>query len=132
MMAASYQYSVRPNGIHQFEIAEYTDRTTDLVMDEINQIFFMSSDKRAPLFILLEVQNAEIYYLRGIILRLKDVIRTFPEHKNFFNAIVLKDSTLLDIADTLMRTLIQREQIQYFTDPEKARFWLRLEKQKLS
>ena len=130
MMTSTYQYIVTTNKIHKFQILEYNEQIIDLLIDDINHIFHMVSSD-TPIFLLIEMQNTEIVYLRQMILRLKDIVRTYPQHNRLYTAIVIEDVTLLDIADTLMRTLIQRERIQYFTDAEKARFWLRLEKQKI-
>lgn len=130
-MTSPYQYVVTTHNIHKFQIVQYDERTIDLLIDDISHIFhIVSSD--TPIFLLIEMQNTEVFYLRQMILRLKDIVRAYPNHSTLYTAVVIKDVKLLDIANTLVQTLIQRERIQYFTDPEKARFWLRLEKQKIS
>ena len=82
------------------------------------------------IYLLLNLRESGMLPLRHFTARMRELNQQCPNHPALHMALALNDSTLADVTSALMRTIMRRDSAQYFTDIDKAYFWLKMEQDK--
>ena len=81
-------------------------------------------------YCLLDLRPSGMLPIRYLTYQMRRLHTRYPNHEPIHIAMVLNDGLMLNMSQVLLRTVMQRDRAQYFTDMDKARDWLRLEQKK--
>ena len=115
--------------MQEIRLTENTSTAVDVLAETLHELHHLA-DKTQNQYILLDLRLADMEHLRQLILHMRDIKRIYQHQAPSFFAMVLAENMLIDIADALLKTLSQREQVQYFINCTSATLWLRLEQKK--
>ena len=81
-------------------------------------------------YCLLDLRPSGMLPIRYLTHQMRRLHNRYPHHHPIHIAIVLDDGLMLNMSQVLLRTVMQRDRAQYFTEMDKAREWLLLEQKK--
>ncbi|MGB7340181.1 MAG: hypothetical protein WBC91_14890 [Phototrophicaceae bacterium] len=116
------------NNSHELVFAEASRNAIDQFLGMLVE-FFEASNGEA-FYIVLDMRHSGMLPLRYLTKSLRRVLERYPDHTRASIAIVLEDPQLLDVTRALLRTIMHREVVQYFTQIDKAHLWLKIVKNK--
>ncbi len=116
------------NNIHELVFSEASRNAIDQFLEMLVS-FYQETPGEHP-YIILDMRESGMLPLRYLTKSLRRLFERYPEHESANIAIVLEDPQMLHVTRALLRTIMRRETVQYFTKIEKARFWLKLEQNK--
>ena len=106
-------------------LAEFGAEEAQEAIDILGQIAMSQS----PAYALIDMRGHYVLPLRDFSAQLKRLYRDLPETQPLFLAMVV-DSSVVGVLSTIVKTLVRRETIQYFTNMDKAKMWLSIERTK--
>jgi hypothetical protein len=124
MSHISYHQTVE--GTHVIDVlSEFGAEESQEAIDILGQIAMNQS----PAYGLMDIRGHYVLPLRDFSAQLKRLYREMPEGQTLFIALVV-DASVIGVLSTIVKTLIRRDSIQYFTNVEKAKMWLTIERNK--
>jgi hypothetical protein len=96
---------------------------------EAIDILGQAAMQQSSSFALMDMRGHYVLPLRDFSAQLKRLYRDLPETQPLFLAMVV-DSSVVGVLSTIVKTLVRRESIQYFTNIDKAKMWLSIERNK--
>ena len=81
-------------------------------------------------YCILDLRPSGMLPIRYLTYQMRRLHNRYPNHEPIHIAIVLDDGLMLNMSQVLLRTVMQRDRAQYFTEMSKAREWLLLEQKK--
>lgn len=119
-------YHQSSEGNHVIEVlSEFGLEEAQEAIDILGQIAINQS----PAFALIDMRGHYVLPLRDFSAQLKRLYRDLPENQPLYLAMVV-DSSVVGVLSTIVKTLVRRESIQYFTNIDKAKMWLGIERTK--
>ncbi|MGB7339639.1 MAG: STAS/SEC14 domain-containing protein [Phototrophicaceae bacterium] len=123
-MAITYHQNV--DGTHIIKI-ESNSAVPVLIRDVVTllvDIHYQSHHNSA--YIVLDFERYDQFPLREFVMCLKQFYRDVE--MNQLRVALVVQSSLVRVLEAVVKTLVTRESIQYFTDTERALLWLHLER----
>jgi hypothetical protein len=119
-------YHQSGEGTHVIDVlAEFGSEESQGVIDILMQVGMSQS----PAYGLIDMRGHYVLPLRDFSAQLKRLYRDLPENQPLFLAMVV-DASVVSVLSTIVKTLVRRESIQYFTNIDKAKMWLSIERNK--
>ena len=81
-------------------------------------------------YCILDLRPSGMLPIRYLTYQMRRLRTAYPQHKPVHIAVVLDDKLMLNMSQVLLRTVMHRDNAQYFTTMDKARAWLHLEQNK--
>lgn len=116
------------NNIHELVFAESSRQAINQFLDKLVEFYEQAGDEH--LYIVLDMRQSGMLPLRSLTQSLRSLLQTYPDHDAATIALVLDDPQMLDVTEALLKTIMRRDTIQYFTQLDKARLWLSIEQNK--
>lgn len=116
------------NNIHELVFAEASHDAIDQFLGMLVD-FYEETNGDNP-YIILDMRESGMLPLRYLTKSLRRLFERYPEHESAKIALVLEDPQMLNVTRALLRTIMKRESVQYFTKMDKARLWLKIEQNK--
>ncbi|MEL6308726.1 MAG: hypothetical protein AAFN11_19235 [Chloroflexota bacterium] len=120
-------YISMDNNTHELVFNEATRKATDEFIALWAKWQTMQSGN---LYIVLDMRPAGMVPLRYLTKQMKKMLAKHVEGENVYIAIVLDDPQMLMVTQVLLRTIVKRQPVQYFTQVEKAHLWIKIEQKK--
>jgi hypothetical protein len=119
-------YHQNGEGTHIIDVlTEFGAEESQEAIDILGQIAMNQS----PAYGLMDIRGHYVLPLRDFSAQLKRLYREMPEGQTLFIALVV-DASVIGVLSTIVKTLIRRDSIQYFTNVDKAKMWLAIERNK--
>lgn len=122
-------YSRYGDGTHAVRFYEATRQAVDTLIDMIEGLY-SDPENNENIYLILDFRNSGMLPLRYFTQELRQLNERYPRHKPAHMAMVLADANIIDVTDALLRTILRRDSVQYFTVMDSAEMWLRLERDK--
>lgn len=116
------------NNIHELVFVEASHDAIDQFLGMLVD-FYEETNGDNP-YIILDMRESGMLPLRYLTKSLRRLFERYPEHESAKIALVLEDPQMLNVTRALLRTIMKRESVQYFTKMDKARLWLKIEQNK--
>jgi hypothetical protein len=121
-------YHQSADGTHTIDIlSEFGSAEAQEVIDILAEI--ASNSAGHPAFGLIDMRGHYVLPLRDFSAQLKRLYRDMHDEQPLFLAMVV-DASVVSVLSTIVKTLIRRDSIQYFTQADKAYLWLSIERSK--
>lgn len=121
-------YHQSADGTHTIDIlSEFGSAEAQEVIDILAEIAMSAGGE--PAYSLIDMRGHYVLPLRDFSSQLKRLYREISENQPLFLAIVV-DASVVSVLSTIVKTLIRRDSIQYFTQADKAHLWLSIERKK--
>jgi hypothetical protein len=108
-------------------LSEFGSNEAQEVIDILAGIAANQPD--TPAYCLLDMRGHYVLPLRDFSAQLKRLYRDMPENQPLFLAMVV-DAAVVSVLSTIVKTLVRRDSIQYFTQLDKGQLWLNIERNK--
>ena len=119
-------YHQSGEGTHVIDVlSEFGAQEAQEAIDMLGQIAMSQSTGYA----LMDMREHYVLPLRDFSAQLKRLYRELPEGQTLFVAMVV-DASVVSVLSTIVKTLVRRDSIQYFTNMDKAKMWLSIERMK--
>lgn len=115
------------NNSHELIFTEASRKATDQLIEMLADFYRKQGDR---IYILLDMRQSGMLPLRYLTVELRRLNELYSSHSPIFIALVMNDASMLEVTSALMRTIMRRDNAQYFMDIDKARLWLSLEQKK--
>jgi hypothetical protein len=123
-------YHQAADGTHVIDIlSEFSGAEAQEVIDILAEIAVNA--RTTPAYCMIDMRGHYVLPLREFSAQLKRLYREMPENQPLFVAMVV-DASVISVLSTIVKTLVRRESIQYFVEPDKAYMWLGIERTKQS
>lgn len=116
------------NNVHELVFNEASRQAADEFLSMWAALY--ERNEANMLYIVLDMRDSGMLPLRYLTTQMRDMLQQHPDRESAHIAIVLDDPQILSVTQALMRTIIRRQRVQYFTQMDKAYFWLEIEKKK--
>lgn len=116
------------NNVHELAFTEASRRSTDQLITLLAD--FYRKPQSESIYLVLDMRASGMLPLRYLTVEMRRLNEEYTNHAPIYIAIVLKDTSLIDVTSALMKTIMRRDSVQYFTILEKARLWLDIEQRK--
>lgn len=122
------EYHQASDGSHHITISsEFNMPEIQELMDVLQEIARTNPDKAT--YIIIDLRGQYVLPLREFASPLKRFYQNLPENQAIFMALLV-DTAVVSVLSTIIKTLIKRDSIQYFTQDDKAHLWLTIERGK--
>jgi hypothetical protein len=119
-------YHQHSEGTHVIDVlSEFGAQEAQEAIDMLGQI----ATSQSPAYALMDMREHYVLPLRDFSAQLKRLYREMPEGQTLFVAMVV-DASVVSVLSTIVKTLVRRDSIQYFTNMDKAKMWLSIERTK--
>ena len=126
-MMSTISYISMDNNTHELVFNEASRRAID---DFIALWQRWQTRQSGNLYIVLDMRPAGMVPLRYLTKQMKKRLATQNDGDHVYIAMVLDDPQMLTVTQELLRTIVKRQPVQYFTAVEKAHLWIKIEQRK--
>mgnify|MGYP006271962111 CR=1 FL=1 len=119
------KYTHHADGTHEFKLEGDNAYAVDQLLPEFKTIITGDDAK----YVIFEMTTLKMGTMRYFANELRAFMRARQDQTPLFIAIIIS-AGMVDLTSSLLKTILERETVQYFTQSDKARTWLRIEKQK--
>lgn len=124
---SAIEHTVHPNGVHEVMFSVASRASIEDLMTVMESVFQQTPPVNNAHYILLDLRASGMLPLRHLTQRLRELLRAHPERPRTCIAMVLHDQIMKEVTTVLLRTILRREQVQYFTRYDHAHLWLTIE-----
>lgn len=121
-------YQQLDNNVHKLFFIEANRRSSDEFIEILTD--FYQNVELDNVYLLLDLRESGMLPLRRLTTNMRHINEEYPNHPAVHIALALNDGLMVDVTSALMRTIMRRDSIQYFTDIDKAYQWLEIEQDK--
>jgi hypothetical protein len=114
-------------GIHELVFQKASRASIEELTNLLDKMYQANTTSS---YCLLDLRPSGMLPIRYLTYQMRRLHNRYPTHLPIHIAIVLDDGLMLNMSQVLLRTVMQRDRAQYFTEMSKAREWLLLEQKK--
>lgn len=108
-------------------------QATRMAVDDLTQhlrTLYSTAKPEHPFYIILDMRASGMLPLRYLAYSLRALVSQHPNKPSAYIAVILDDSALVSVTDALLKTILRRDHVQYFTQLDTAQLWLQIERKK--
>jgi hypothetical protein len=118
----------KTDGIHELVFQKASRASIEELTNLLEHIYNTNPNSS---YCILDLRTSGMLPIRYLTYQMRRLHTRHPNHNPIHIAVVLDDGLMLNMSQVLLRTVMQRDNAQYFTNMDKAKLWLQLEQQKV-
>jgi len=120
------QHEQLSDDTHRLVFEQATRESVDVLIITLRQIYAATADK--AVYVVLDMRDSGMLPLRYFTNNLRDFINSEAHQLDSYLAILVCENTIVNMSTSLLRSILRRDKVQYFTEPDKALLWFEIER----